>query len=382
MRPKVTFIVLILMLVAVGVGVFFRRGSSQASAPVVPNASASAPTASASAVASAPAPKSKGPQLGRALRVAGLGWELLAPAVMANDGATAGKDSRFKKAGLDVELSANSEVTQVENALARGGEDEKGADVAVLPLQRFVASYERLKALNPVIFFVVGWSDGGEIIQSKKASFDELPAQGDVKLRATAGEPAAFLGLYAFDLAGVAADRIKLVSDGEVDWSAITRREARQRSEQTSGNLLLSTSEASQLVPFVAITQASLLSKNPDALVALAEGWLGGHELLAQNPTAASRKIGDVKGAPEPLAVLARLGEIRAASLSENAELAGLAGRGAVTLEALFHRTWQIWRNAKVLSIPPEQAPIDGTIIATLVRSGGKLTAAPSPPRK
>jgi hypothetical protein len=77
---------------------------------------------------------------------------------------------------------------------------------------------------------------------------------------------------------------------------------------------------------------------------------------------------------------LASLGELAPASLAENAEVAGLSGRGAVTLEALFQRTWDIWRKAKVLTIPPEKAPVDPTVIAALVRRGGELTAPSAPP--
>jgi hypothetical protein len=76
--------------------------------------------------------------------------------------------------------------------------------------------------------------------------------------------------------------------------------------------------------------------------------------------------------------VLSALGEIAPASLAENARVAGLSGRGAATLEALFGRSWDIWRRAKVLTIPPEHAPINGTVIAALVRAGGDLAAPDS----
>jgi hypothetical protein len=391
-RSNIVFVTLLLMLAGLAAGVALRRGGSQAAPLAAPTPEPSAagstpPPASGSASArlppqpSASAAPAPGPKLDRPLRVVGLGWELCAAAVMANDGASPGPKSRFTKYGLTVELSAHHEVGQVENALARGGQDDEGADVAILPLQRFVASYERLKALSPVIFFVVGWSDGGEVLASKQESLEKLPAKGEVKLRATPGEPAAFLGMFAFDLAGVSPDRVVLTQDDDAPWAALSRRESKQKSEQTSGHLILSTGEASRLVPFVAVAQAALVEKHAPALVALAQGWLAGQEMLAGGAPEAARKIGEVKGAPEPLAVLSRLGEMRAASLAENAELAGLAGRGAVTLEALFRRSWQIWREAKVLTVAPETAPVDGTITAALVRAGGRLTPPASPAR-
>ncbi|MBW2457148.1 MAG: hypothetical protein JRI68_21720 [Deltaproteobacteria bacterium] len=394
MRSNIIFGLLLLMLVALVGGLWLRgRDSHQAPAPrPEPTSSASAApsaatTASATATTSAAAtptgsasatPVPAPPKLGRPLRVVGLGWELLAAGIMANDGVTGGKASLFAKQGLEVELSAFTDVLKLENTLARGGKDAKGADVAIMPLPRFVASYERLKALDPVIFLVVGWSEGREVVLSKHKSFAALPAQGTIAMRGTPGDPAAFLGLFALDLAGTPPARVTLVGEGDPhDWAAITRRESKQKSEQTSGHLLLSTGEASRLVPFVAIAQASLVTKEAVHLTTLAKGWLAGHQLVADNASDAARKIGEAKGAPEPLAVLSRMSEITAASLDENAQVAGLSGRGAVTLEALFGRCWQIWREAKVLSIPPERAPVDGTIIAALVRAGGELSTPP-----
>jgi hypothetical protein len=63
----------------------------------------------------------------------------------------------------------------------------------------------------------------------------------------------------------------------------------------------------------------------------------------------------------------------------DHAAAAGLSGRGAATLEALFLRTWDIWRKAKVLTIPPERAPIEPSIIAALVRAGGTLSIPDAP---
>ena len=102
---------------------------------------------------------------------------------------------------------------------------------------------------------------------------------------------------------------------------------------------------------------------------------------MSADATAAARKIADTKGAPEPLTILARLGEVKPASLASNAQAAGLSGRGAVTLESLFQHTWQIWRDAKVLEAPPEQAPLTGAVIAELVRAEPAL-AIPDAPAK
>ncbi len=57
------------------------------------------------------------------------------------------------------------------------------------------------------------------------------------------------------------------------------------------------------------------------------------------------------------------------ASLADNARFAGLSGRGAVTIDALFRRAWRLWRERGVLSTPtPELAPLNNTVIMALAR--------------
>jgi hypothetical protein len=383
MRPNVVFVVLVLMLAGFAVGLFARDRpahvpaappppsvASSTSAPAsTPSATSapSAPSAAPNASTSAAPAASAAPPLDRPLRVVTHGWELLAPGVVANDGGTAGKQSVFAKHGLAVELSAVDDAGKVEAALARGGADEHGADVAVLALPTFVASYERLRALAPVIFFVTGWSEGREVLFSKTDTFATLPKKGALRLRGRSGEAAAFLGLFGLELAGIAPERVELVDDVGASWSATTRPRG---GDPLGGKILLSTGEASRLVALVAVAPAALVDKSTAALEIWAQGWLEGQARVAADAAGAGRRVASLKGAPEALGVLSRLGELSAASLADNAAALGLSGRGAVTVQILFDRCWSLWRAAKVLSIPPEHAPVDGRIVAALVRSG------------
>jgi hypothetical protein len=112
--------------------------------------------------------------------------------------------------------------------------------------------------------------------------------------------------------------------------------------------------------------------------------WLDGTKKLASDSPTAARQIAAAPGAPEPIALLKRLGQTGNASLTDNARVAGLSGRGAVTLDSLFARTWRIWRASGLLATPaPEVAPINTSVIAALVRSNPELitpsvTRAPS----
>jgi hypothetical protein len=128
----------------------------------------------------------------------------------------------------------------------------------------------------------------------------------------------------------------------------------------------------------VAVAQRGLLEKSGRAAAAWARVWLEGTRKLAADAPSGARQVTSVQGAPEPLSLLKRLGEVSPATLGDNVRMAGLSGRGALTLEVLFQRTWQIWRGAGVLATPaPELPPISNAVIAALARSEPALVDPP-----
>ena len=405
MRVKVVFGLLFGLFAAFGV-MMVMRGMTPHQAPVPPAATTVATTtgsavASASAAASASGgpvasssaePPDAGPVrlFDRPLRIIALGWDLAAPGVLANGGLEPSPSSDFLAAGVDTRIVTTDVMNVVEAALARGGADKDGADVAIVPFSQFVASYERLRALTPEAFFVLGWSRGREAVISSKDALPTLNEKGEpkeVKMIGVAGEPAAFLGLFALDAAGIPASSVRLVaSDARVEDAAIAAvdRDAAP-ADAARRNILLTTADASHLVPFVAVAQHGLLEKSRKALAVWARVWLDGTKKLASDSPTAARQIAAAPGAPEPIALLKRLGQTGNASLTDNARVAGLSGRGAVTLDSLFARTWRIWRASGLLATPaPEVAPINTSVIAALVHSNPELITpsvarAPSP---
>ncbi|MDC0749236.1 hypothetical protein [Polyangium mundeleinium] len=352
--------------------------SAAASAGPVPSGSGSAgaaPVANGSTSAGAPPVETKPqPLLDRPLKVVSLGWELAAPGLLANEGQTPGPKSVFTASGLDVRLSVSDAMSAVEEALARGGSDENGADVAVVPLPTFLAAYERLRALSPEVFFVVGFSRGREAFAAKDG-LPTAPVKGDVTLVGTPGAPATFVGLFLLDVAGVPAANVKVVAPGsrdekEAGFVAFDRTE--MGADGAAGRkIVLTTADAPRLVPLVAVAPRGLVADKERALVALAKGFLEGQKKLATDPPGGARIVAAAKGAPEPLALLRRLGDVAPASIGDNARMAGLSGRGALTLTTLFQRTWQLYRGASVLATPPpETPPIATNVIAALARSG------------
>jgi hypothetical protein len=313
------------------------------------------------------------------LRVAGLGWELLAPGVLANDGLDPGKASEFVAGGIEAHFAMVADMDALQKMLARGGGDEQGADVALLPLPDFVASYERLRGLDPQVFFVVGWSHGRDALAKRQqTSLGKLPAKDKITVAGAPGRSATLLGLFALQLAGVASDRIELVADDKAMFAAVDRSLGAKADKVDARDLLLTTADATELVPLVAIAPGGYIRRNAPLLTDWARLWLAATARLHSDVPAASRRLAREKGAPEPMDLLAGLGWIRHASLIDNANLAGLSGRGAVTIDELFHRTWALWRGVGVLSTPaPEHAPRTNEIVSRVALSDAPTAGLP-----
>jgi hypothetical protein len=350
--------------------------SASASAPA---GSGSAPAASGSAAV--PAGDGGAKLLDRPLRVVALGWDLAAPAILANGGLDGAPTNDFTSAGLDVRVSATDNMSAIESALARGGGDKDGADVAVIPFCSLVAAYEQLRALSPEAFFVVGFSRGRDALVSTK---DALPGpESDLKkgvpMVGVAGEPSTFLGLYALDANGVPPTAVHLVAPSaahsdDPPLAAVDRGVT--PSDGARRNILVTTADASRLVPYVAVAQHGLVEKHGPALVTWAKVWLEAQKKLSEDPPTAARTITTAPGAPELIVLLKRLGDIAPATLGDNARLVGLSGRGALSLDGLFQEAWRLWRGAGVVATPaPDTSPVSGAIIASLVRNNPSLIA-------
>jgi hypothetical protein len=393
-RVKIVLGLLLVLFVGTGALLASReRLDHQAPAPPALASASASPSASAPAAsASAPAPSGSasaaadaGPvrYFDRPLRVIALGWDLAAPAILANGGLDGAADSDFSAAGLDVRVSAVDALASIESALARGGADKDGADIAVMPFCSLIAAYEQIRALSPEAFFVVGFSRGREALVSMKDTLPgpEVDLKKGVAMAGLPGDPATFLGLYALDQNGVPPSAVRLVPPGTgkpedaplaaVDRGVVPLDSARR-------NVLLTTADASRLVPFVAVAQHGLVEKHRDGLTAWARVWLESARKLAEDPPAAARQIAAAPGAPEPITLLKRLGDTAPASLTDNARLVGLSGRRALSLDVLFQESWRLWRGAGVLATPaPESAPISDAVIASLVRNNPALVKPP-----
>lgn len=311
------------------------------------------------------------------LRVHGLSWATMAPAAVGAD-PPGDAPGVFAAHDLELALSVRPEVDTVVAALAKGGAHPEGAHIAVMPLPEFAAAYPRLKALDPKIILVVGHSVGREVVAAQpQVSFvdfdhaqvgtaeDQLPP----RLLAEPGSSAAFVGLFSLDLLGVHLEEISVVAPADALPERVAFSAAAPGAVPSTHKVALTTADAPGLVPLVAVAPAGFLQQHPEVVADFAQGWLAGGRILAADVPGAARHIATLPDAPDTLALVEQLGQIQAADLDTNARLAGLSGRGALTTAALFERTWATWRAVGLLTEPPPvHAPVDATVIGTLVR--------------
>lgn len=322
------------------------------------------------------------------LRVATLGWELAAA------GAALGA------AEPAIEIAPETALDAVEGRLARGGADPAGADVAVLPLPAFVASYERLRALEPRAFLVVGFSRGREEVHAAPGALAKPPpaadevkmvglgpaTAGDATARAAGTESATFVGLFALDMLGVAPSRVRFVAPGAPEakgafLAAIARGATDER------KVAFSTSDATRLVPIVAIAPKATIDASEPKLRGFAKRWLDGLRAARADAAGVTRKLASkdgvplaagTGGAPEAIALLERLGQVDDAKLEDEPTWIGASAKGAVTLDALAQRAWQLERGAGITAAAaPDPLPIDARVVTALAIPP---KPAPAPP--
>lgn len=306
----------------------------------------------------------------RVIRATALGWELIAPAALANKGlAPDAEASEFRKLGVATKLTESATLDDLERSIALGGDHAEGADIALLPLAAFVHRYERLRALKPQVFFVVGWSVGKDALYiHQEADFDQTRRDRTVRLVGAPGDAETLFSLAILKLSGTPLSKAVLVSAASAEATLAAVDRSRDDSRSRGRRAFLTSADAPHLCPYVAIASEGFLTAHEDLAARWTEGWLAGVEALRKDVPAAARQVGTLEGTPETVRIVRRLGQLDFSGLRQNAELAGLSGRGAVTLNRLFQLHWSIWREAGEISIPPPNVPIFNGTVATLVR--------------
>jgi hypothetical protein len=299
--------------------------------------------------------------LDRAVRVVAPSWELAAALLVANGGRMTADGSAVRAGGIEATVDVVAAERDVEARLARGGGDADGADVAVVPLPDLVASYERLRALEPQVFHVAGWSHGREVLLGARDGMLAKPITPASDVAVVAADTSSeVLALFALDEAGQPPTRVRLGGDPQnAAYAAVVRPLSGDRPSGAPSKVLLSTAEAARLVPFVVVAARGFVEAHRDALASLLKAWSHGSTALSDDVPSAARRITSEPGAPEPAALLERLGWVTPAQPIDAAIALGLSGSGAVTVGALFALDWRLLRDAGVLTSPaPSTAPV------------------------
>ncbi len=322
--------------------------------------------------AAAPPP----PKAERPIRVVTLGWELASPAATLGDGG--------------IEVAPEPQLDALGARLARGGVDPAGADIAVMPLPAFVTSYEKLRALDPKAFLVVGFSRGREELHAATGAVTKpLNPAEEVKLvalapstttdanaRASGTDSATVFGLFAMDLLGAPPSRVRFLASGSdaakgSPFAAIAKGASDER------KLVMSTADASRFVPIVAVAPKAVLD-DPRAST-FAKAWIEALGKARTDAAGVARRLATkdgvalaagTGGAPEAVTLLEQLGTIEPISMADEAVWVG-SGR-AVALDTLMAKTWSLARGGGLSSIAaPEPLPIDVRIVSAIAPKTG-----------
>ncbi|HRG95366.1 MAG TPA: hypothetical protein PLR99_03890 [Polyangiaceae bacterium] len=313
--------------------------------------------------------------LDRPLRVTTLGAALAAPGTMAFEG---GAPRPF-----ELELCPVESLQKVEGRLVRGGADADGADIAIVALPDLVAATERLRALEPQAFLLVGFSQSAERLvplAAPGASRGPAPA-GDVKVFVPTGERLAsrqWMALFALEAAGAPPSRVKLlVADERPKDAAFV---AGTFADKNDGEHLLSTVEAAGLVPYVAVTTKHTLTASEPLVRAFAQTWLSGLERAQSDAGGAAKRVLAKEGAVFSSAsevtgdlggVVERLGRVSRVTLGDNARLLGATPAGAprrAPLEALSSAMVDAYRDAGLLTTAPSWPLVERKVIAAIAK--------------
>lgn len=308
-----------------------------------------------------PSAEPAAPLMDRPLRVAAQSWPLLAPGLLASTPPAKSSDA-FGGAPLGV-IFERADVATLEAMLARGGADERGADLALMTLPDLVRSYDRLRALEPRIVFVAGWSRGGHGLWGERGAVVDGRAR---KLSAVTSSPAAFLGAWLLEAGGANLGELRLVPGEDGPWSA------RDAESSPEGLYPCVTTHHANLVPYVLVTPAGFVDSNRNAIAAFLAKWLDGVARLSADVPAAGRSVAGIGGLPDAAAIVRDLGRVEFVGLAENAKAFGLSGRGLTNLGWLFEETWRVYRSFGVTQGPAPRVPTDGSAFgAVLLARGG-----------
>ena len=311
--------------------------------------------------------------LDRPLSVVGLGWDRLAPALLANAGKVPNKASVFSPSGLAVSVEPTDDLSRVVEALARGGALAGGADVAVVPLPRWLTVQDELQAIDPVVFYVAGWSQGREAVFAGSLAEAGVPDAGSQVRLGVGNMDAAYLALFGLDAMGI-SPRMVTFADPAAEpapvWQAVDVLSVKAAtSAGVRPAMQWTTAQASGLIPIVMVASRPWARAHTAALVTWLRGWWSGVTEGSGKIAEAARRLGEMEGAPEPLRLMRGMETWEPCSLKQNLELFELDTARGLPLRTVMMRTWGLLHEAQVAGPSPTEMPLHAGVIEAAVRA-------------
>jgi outer membrane protein OmpA-like peptidoglycan-associated protein/ABC-type amino acid transport substrate-binding protein len=277
------------------------------------------------------------------------------PAIVANDGATAGPRSIFKQKGLDVEIKLIKGSKERLKAFDAGE-----VDVMLLSLDYLAGLMPeyRQKGVELRAFMMADWSRGNCGLVAKP-QFKSIESLKTARIATTRHTPTHYLILSMLARSNLTAAEIEqikqnlvfatktpLVGDmfqrGDVDAVGIWEPYLSQAAASGKGRVLVSTETATNLIADVLFARIEFLKSNEEVLPEFVRAWLEGVRLMEAEPQRAVAVIAAAfkQSADETRHVIA---EIKPATFADNRAFFGLEVEDAPALR-LFTEAARFWQ--------------------------------------
>jgi hypothetical protein len=154
-------------------------------------------------------------------------------------------------------------------------------------------------------------------------------------------------------------------------FAAVVRPIPADRSPAAPAKILLTTADASRLVPLVLVASRGFVEGHHDAVGALARALEDGESILRTDVPATARRIAAEPGAPEPAALLERIAWIEV-------DAANAHGASA-QMPQLFEREWRLFKEIGALTSPmPPVADVIAVVTPSSPPPARPAAASPS----
>jgi NitT/TauT family transport system substrate-binding protein len=294
------------------------------------------------------------------------------PLLLANDGDQPGPQSRFRKAGLDVEVRL---IRGSKERLAAFDDGEVQVMLLTLDyLANLVPVYHE-KGVELRSFLFVDWSRGnvGIVARPELTSIESLKK---ARIATTRNTPTHYLLLSLLNRSNLTPPEIEAVKGnlvfatktpqagelfarGEVDAVAIWEPHLSQAMAGSKGAALLTTETATNLIADVLFARRPWLEEHKDEATALAGAYFEAVQELNQSPArAVALAAAAFKQKPEEIA--ATLKKIKPATFADNRVFFGMDTEDCAH-DRLFSEAGRFWQKEGLIKEPADPRRVKWT---------------------